>query len=201
MPLVSSFVNSLRQFVHERVEPCGVRAVHPHACGDNFLAFYFAFSSAGSPPRVWGQLQSQQPGFQCDPRCRQVLKDVGPHEIHLNTARAVEGYFQRHYPNTAMANLLTSAPTTSTLILMLLSTDGNIRYSAAYLRELADDRKGSQAPHLNDLTLTDKQIIYGAYRNGERSYGQISDFRGAQIPGVSGQKARFALILYGNYYR
>lgn len=100
-----------------------------------------------------------------------------------------------------MASLFTSAPTTSALILTLLSTDGNIRYSAAILRQLADERKGGRMPHLNDLTFTDKEIIYGAYRTGFESYGDLRSYQAAKIPGESGQKITFALILYRNYYR
>jgi len=30
-------------------------SVHPHACGDDSISYFFIPSSYGSPPRVWGR--------------------------------------------------------------------------------------------------------------------------------------------------
>jgi hypothetical protein len=73
------------------------------------------------------------------------------------------------------------------LLLTVLSTDGNIRFTAAYLRDLADIRTSRNAPHTDDLSADDQAIIYGAYREGFQGYGGVPGFQAAVTPGYYGQ--------------
>jgi hypothetical protein len=52
--------------------------------------------------------------------------------------------------------------------------------------------------HLNDLLDDDMQIIYGAYRAGIRSYGNLSIYRSQEhpMPNGSGVQIHDYLILY-----
>ncbi|MFN8493910.1 MAG: hypothetical protein U0350_40300 [Caldilineaceae bacterium] len=63
-----------------------------------------------------------------------------------------------------MAALVRPGRPTPEVLDSLFSTDGNIRYAAAYLRQLADLRTQQAGPHL-DLTDNEMAIIYGAYRS------------------------------------
>lgn len=74
-------------------------------------------------------------------------------------------------------------------ILTNLETErGNIDYVAAHLRHLAEVRTGRNPPHFGDLTVTEMQIIYGAYCAGiDRAYGGIKNFQSVSKPGPVGR--------------
>lgn len=86
-----------------------------------------------------------------------------------------------------MAALVSPGRPTPEVLDSLFSTDGNIRYAAAYLRQLADLRTGRTDAHVSDLTDNDMAIIYGAYRSGPESYGAYPAYQNAQLPGPFGQ--------------
>jgi|GEM_PF-2367990 len=65
------------------------------------------------------------------------------------------------------------------------TTDGNIRYAAAHLRQLADLRTDKTGPHIGRLTDTDMAIIFGAYRAGVESFGDTREFVTQQTPGAT----------------
>jgi hypothetical protein len=108
---------------------------------------------------------------------------VGANNIHIDTARATENYFQTYYANTAMAHLVRPGHPTPEVLHMLFGTDGNIRYAAAHLRQLADLRTDKAEPHIGKLTDTDMAIIFGAYRAGVESFGGIEGFQSRQTIG------------------
>ena len=55
---------------------CFSSAVHPHACGENFLCRYHRYRRAGPPPRVWGK--------QCAPHFGVRNTAVHPHACGEN---------------------------------------------------------------------------------------------------------------------
>ena len=110
---------------------------------------------------------------------------VGANNIHIDTARATESYFKTTYPNTAMSNLVAPGRSMPEVIEMLFTTDGNIRYAAAHLRQLADLRTDKTGPHIGRLTDTDMAIIFGAYRAGVESFGDTREFVTQQTPGAT----------------
>lgn len=122
---------------------------------------------------------------------------IGANNIHIDTARTVESYFATNYPNSGMANLVVPGRSMPAVIDSLSSSDGNIRYAAAYVRLLSDLRTNSTGEHMA-LSDVDMAIIYGAYRAGPESYGErSSDFRNTQTVGTFGS----TFLEYLNQYR
>ncbi len=113
---------------------------------------------------------------------------AGYNNIHRAAVWEAQDYFASYYPDSNMARLAQPDKNLPGTIMTLATTDGNIRYAAAYLRVLADKRTGSTKSHINDLTVTDQAIIYGAYRKGIQSYGGPGDFRAASQPGEMGRR-------------
>ena len=63
---------------------------------------------------------------------------------------------------------------------VLVTDEGNIRYTAAILRQLADMRTGTKGTHANDLDDIDMEVIYSAFRADLRAcYGDLSGFQAA----------------------
>jgi RHS repeat-associated protein len=131
--------------------------------------------------RYWGFLGGRGPG-------------PGVANIHVGTAKMLERYFSGEYPD---SRVLEAPPDAYARMGLLLSDPVNIRYAAAYLRYLADYRKGiggrpRKIPHATDLTDTDMQIIYGAFRAGIGSWEKVADYQTESAPGFYGRQiARF----------
>jgi RHS repeat-associated protein len=146
-------------------------------------------------------------GNRCATGILRVLDDyrgLGPGpgvtNFHTGAAKQVETYFQTYYPENALLEPLQDDYIRQ---LILLSDESNIRYAAAYLKMVADVRKGSGMryalhSHLSDLTDVDMQIIYGAFRAGIRSWGEpIPDaYQQANTPGYFGSQIRRWLHFY-----
>ncbi|MEJ5312469.1 MAG: RHS repeat-associated core domain-containing protein [Anaerolineae bacterium] len=79
--------------------------------------------------------------------------------IHSGVAADVEQYFVENY---ADENLLPSFKYNWRRLELLHRFEWNVRYVAAYLRQLSDIRTGKKKPHL-DLTDTDMKMIFTAY--------------------------------------
>jgi RHS repeat-associated protein len=112
----------------------------------------------------------------------------GVANFHTKTARAVEEYYQNYYSGSPDLILPYSGNDKSTSyrrLEYLVSDEGNVHYTAAYLRMLADYRKGSGGlpsiqPHLYDLTDDDATVINGAFRSGmEGGWSNIVDYQNA----------------------
>jgi hypothetical protein len=96
----------------------------------------------------WGLLGGRGPGN-------------GVANVHIATAKDVEAYFATYY---ADQGLLTPAPNIHARAATLLSDEGNIYYTAAILRMLADTRTGVRGAHTNDLSDFDMMMVYGRFR-------------------------------------
>ena len=106
---------------------------------------------------------------------------LGLAQVRISTAREMEEKF-------APLGLLIKSESTLDIIAKLETEQGNIDYVAAHLRYLAEQRTGRNPPSFRDLTVTDMQIIYGAYRAGiDEGYGSPSDYRLASQPGEVGR--------------
>jgi RHS repeat-associated protein len=106
--------------------------------------------------------------------------------VHVLTAKNAEQYYAKYYPG---ESLLESAKDDYYRMTVLLTDEGNIHYTAAILRQLADLRTGSRRSHTNDLDDTDMEIIYSAFRADlDTFYTDIERFRAAIIspPGTFG---------------
>jgi hypothetical protein len=79
--------------------------------------------------------------------------------VHVGVAAGAEQYFATNYPD---EDLLPIARTKARRLELLRRYKWNVRYVAAYLRQLADTRTGRKGPHL-DLTDTDMKMIFVAY--------------------------------------
>ncbi len=84
----------------------------------------------------------------------------GVANVHMGTIREAEAYYAANYPEEQLLMPLDLY----TRIGMSLTDEGNIFYAAAVLRRNADYRTGSLQSHLDDLSVTDMQMIYGRYR-------------------------------------
>jgi RHS repeat-associated protein len=89
--------------------------------------------------------------------------------FHTGTAREVEEYFRLYYGDSPELQLPFSGQEDYERFEYLASDEGSVHYTAAYLRMLADYRKGtgglpSTTPHLYDLTVDDMTVIAGAFR-------------------------------------
>ncbi len=106
---------------------------------------------------------------------------LGPGQVRISEAGRLER-------EPALKALLPQSASSWDVIANLETDRGNTRYVAAYLRELADARMGHPGSHLTDLTATDMQVIYGAYRAGiARAYGEPASFRSATEAGPLGE--------------
>ncbi len=106
---------------------------------------------------------------------------LGPGQVKISVAGRLER-------EPALKALLPQSASSWDVIANLETDRGNTRYAAAYLRELADARMGRQGPHSTDLTTTDMQVIYGAYRAGiGPAYGTEKSFRSATEAGALGK--------------
>ncbi|NIO00206.1 MAG: hypothetical protein GTO49_35640 [Anaerolineae bacterium] len=124
----------------------------------------------------WGRLGGRGPG-------------PGVTNFHIGTAKMVEEYFAQEY---ADWRVLDAPPDAYMRMGLLLSDPVSIHYAAAYLRHLADLRKGTgiqplKRPHTHDLTDLDMQVIAGAFRAGVgkgKGYRTVKHFQEATTPGV-----------------
>jgi RHS repeat-associated protein len=117
----------------------------------------------------------------------------GVANFHVGTAKKVEQYFAEEYPtDDPNQSLLPTPPDPYVRMELLLAEPWNIRYTAAYLRQLADLRKGTdgkplKGPHVNDLSDLDMQVIFGGFRTGvgpgDRLYSTVGKFQEAKVPG------------------
>jgi hypothetical protein len=86
-------------------------------------------------------------------------------------------------------------------VLLTLGTGGgNMLYSAAYLRYLADVRTGRNSSHTSDLSVNDMAVVYGAYRSGIERYGGFASFKTTTTPNF-GQTFLPYLALYEGYFQ
>jgi hypothetical protein len=116
----------------------------------------------------------------------------GVANFHVGTAKNVEQYFAEEYATDGLSqSMLPTPPDPYVRMERLLTEPWNIRYTAAYLRQLADLRKGTggeplKGPH-NDLSDLDMQVIFGAFRTGvgpgDRLYNTVERFQQAKVPG------------------
>ena len=113
--------------------------------------------------------------------------------MHIATAKEAEAYFATHYSGQA---LLPTPPDHFARATILLSDSGNIYYTAAILRMIADYRTGARSAHTSDLSDLDMQMIYGRFRCD--CWDSWSAFSAAtNIPGSSrGQELAPFLQLY-----
>jgi len=112
----------------------------------------------------------------------------GVANFHTATARDVEEYYWHYYaqsPDLMLPYQDNNTDTSYRRIEYLVSDEGNVHYTAAYLRMLADYRKGTDGspniqPHLYDLTEDDMTVINGAFRTGiKRGWGSTVDYQNA----------------------
>jgi len=85
----------------------------------------------------------------------------GVANMHIATAKEAEEYFATEYPG---QGLLPTPPDHFARATILLSDTGNIYYTAAILRRIADYRTGIKGSHVDDLSVLDMQMIYGRFR-------------------------------------
>ena len=119
---------------------------------------------------------------------------IGGDNYHIDTARDVENHFQARYPGSAMSKFVPPGKTQEDVLRELFSPQGNIKYAAALLRMLSDQRTGTYADHTDAFSVTDMAVIYGAYRGGFKPYGGEDRYRAAQQPSDPGQ-------IFLNYWR
>jgi RHS repeat-associated protein len=132
---------------------------------------------------------------------RPVFVGWGPGmaQFHTATAREVERYVQA----TGLPALEPGRPHYVERVRILAETEGSIRYTAAYLRMLADLRTDTPGPHYNDLDDVDMQIIYGGFRAGVgkgKSYDSVESFQQAAAPGDWGIRLAPHLLRWQEYY-
>jgi len=167
------------------------------------LAYHYLGQSEEAPPQYVGV-------------CRIATRVLGGYEhywghgggrgpgpgvanFHIGTAKMIEQYFAQEYPDW---RVLEAPPDAYARMGLLLSDPVNIHYTAAYLRYLADYRKGTggkprKIPHAGDLSDTDMQIIYGAFICGIGSYGdEPEDYQEHAVPGRYGQNIAPYLPFY-----
>ena len=118
----------------------------------------------------------------------------GVASFHTATAKEMEAY----YAEAGLGEYLPPPPGLYYRMLILLTSQGNTHYTAAYLKYLADVHEGVPAAvhlpsgvvivtsHLSDLDDLDMQIIYGAYRAGFESYGRREAYKTATQPNAWG---------------
>ena len=98
----------------------------------------------------------------------------------------------------AADGLLPQSASSVEVIANLETERGNIGYMTAYLRHLANERaRGTTGPL--DASLTQMQIIYGAYREGiTGGYGSLAKYQAALQPSGKGtQLSQDALTVFG----
>jgi len=130
----------------------------------------------------------------------------GVASFHTATAKEMEAY----YAEAGLGEYLPPPPDLYHRMLILLTSQGNTHYTAAYLKYLADVRKGVPAAigspsgalvmtsHLDDLDDLDMQVIYGAYRAGFSTYGDDfpGDYQAAAQPNAWGWQIADFLPFY-----
>jgi RHS repeat-associated protein len=123
--------------------------------------------------------------------------------IHTATAKEIEKYYAKN----GLKDYLSPSPDKYLRMFILQGDEVNIHYAAAYLKQLADQRKGTPAAipgpispvmtsHLTDLDDIDMQIIYGAFRAGVESYKTLLDYQRWSTPGDFGRQIRDFLPFY-----
>jgi RHS repeat-associated protein len=126
----------------------------------------------------------------------------GVANFHVGTAEKVEQYFAEEYPTHDPAqSLLPTRADAYERMDILLTWPWNIRYTAAYLRNLADYRKGtagkpSKTPHVGDLCDIDMQIIFGGFRAGIGSWESVDEYQTDWTPGELGKEIAPFLPFY-----
>ncbi len=148
------YLQQLRLILHY-TDPCHFSTVWIHDSADVFLSGY---------EHYFGLLGGRGPGN-------------GVANVHILTAKQAEQYYTENYPG---APLLKSADDIYYRMAILETDRGNIRYTAAILRQLADLRKGTKGNHTNDLDDIDMEVIYSAFRADLAAcYGDLSGFQAA----------------------
>lgn len=154
--------------------PANFTTVWCYEAADAFLAGY---------EHYWGLAGGRGPGN-------------GVANVHILTAKNTETYFAQNYPD---ASLLSPAPDIYYRMAVLETEDGNIHYTAAILRQLADLRTGVTASHTDDLDDTDMEVIYSAFRASlPDCYGDLSGYQAATASptGCLGYQIRQCLEMY-----
>ena len=129
---------------------------------------------------------------------------AGVAQVHAAAAEAAEAWFNYYYHD---QHYLVPAPDIYNRLARLILDDSNIRYAAAILRQLADQRTNRQMPHFYEpepkynpasLTDIDMGVIYEAYRAGWSPYRDLKE----DIQTTSDLRSFGSLILsYLSYYR
>jgi hypothetical protein len=136
-------------------DPCHFSTVWMYEAADAFLPGY---------EHYFGLLGGRGPGN-------------GIANVHILTAKQAEQYYAENYPD---ASLLKPAGDIYYRMAVLVTDEGNIHYTAAILRQLADLRTGAKRSHTDDLDDTDMEVIYSAFRADLRAcYGDLSGFQAA----------------------
>ena len=118
---------------------------------------------------------------------------LGLGQMKISRAQAMEAKF-------SSGGLLSTSDDVLAVLGRLESQSDNIRYVAAYVRYLADLRTEKEGPHLSDLSTSDMQIIYGAYRAGPDAYNSVGGFQAVTQPGQMGRLlAPSALEVYRDH--
>ena len=101
----------------------------------------------------------------------------GVANVHILTAKNTEAYYAENYPTNSPLQL---APDVYYRMAVLESDEGNIHYTAAILRQLADLRTGLKTSHTGDLNDTDMEVIYSAFRASMfNCYADLTSYRTA----------------------
>jgi RHS repeat-associated protein len=97
----------------------------------------------------------------------------GPGNIHVETARSVSAYFAEHYPDSPEMQLSIHELSTWEVTKRLADPQFNVMVAAAYVRQLADYRFGSDGEpllsahtDLDQWTLEDAIAVWHGYRYG-----------------------------------
>jgi hypothetical protein len=131
--------------------------------------------------------------------------EIGPGpgiaNVHVATAVSAEEHFALYYPDDADI-LLGVPPDIYSRLDVLLGDEGNIRYMAAILRQLADWRTGVNSEHVSDLNDTDMDIIYTAFRAKLKGcYDNIDGFASASVPAADPRCHAGEITPFLEFYR
>lgn len=142
----TDWIDSPLDFYLQEV-PLFLHYTHPGSFSDVWLndtadAFLDGYES------YWGLFGGRGPGN-------------GIANVHILTAKKVEQYYAANHPGVDWLPPLSTYDRMATLLTDL----GNIRYTAAILRQLADLRTNRMGNHMFDLTDPDMEIIYSAFRS------------------------------------
>ncbi len=130
----------------------------------------------------------------------------GVANVHVASAVAAEDWINSYYPG---QGLLDKPANIYIRLTNLLLDEGNIRYTAGILRQLADQRTGRAVPHAYEpapksnpanLTDLDMQVIFEGFRAGTQVYDEDdeeADFQTSNNPKTYGPQ----IAVFLSYYR